>query len=188
MSGEKTSKDKQDEEEKVVPPNLDDKERVESRKSKKGVRAYTSHIRTISAVIGTIATVLILILILPNGAPPEIISFDASPPTIDAGESSTLNWHVTGSGITVRIAPIGGGLPLTGEKEVSPAETTTYTLTPSNKDGNDSKEEAEVAHRYYELKKKLAAEHRTDKEGYEDAKTSFIKSVEEKARAVMLSL
>jgi GrpB-like predicted nucleotidyltransferase (UPF0157 family) len=41
----------------------------------------------------------------------------------------------------------------------------------------------EEAHRYYELKKELAARFRVDREAYTDAKTSFIESVVAKAQA-----
>jgi len=44
---------------------------------------------------------------------------------------------------------------------------------------------AEVAQQYYELKKKLAAEHGSDREGYTEAKTSFIESVVLQARRVL---
>ncbi|MEX2720477.1 MAG: GrpB family protein [Candidatus Wukongarchaeota archaeon] len=40
-----------------------------------------------------------------------------------------------------------------------------------------------VAQEYYHLKKELAAKHGSDRDAYTDAKTSFIKSVEAKARS-----
>lgn len=40
----------------------------------------------------------------------------------------------------------------------------------------------EIAQEYYELKKRLANEYRSDREGYTDAKTSFIQSVVSTAR------
>jgi GrpB-like predicted nucleotidyltransferase (UPF0157 family) len=42
---------------------------------------------------------------------------------------------------------------------------------------------SEVAQGYYELKKRLAREYGSDREGYTEAKTSFIESVVAKARA-----
>lgn len=41
----------------------------------------------------------------------------------------------------------------------------------------------EVAQEYYELKKKLAAEHCSDREGYTESKASFIESVVARAKA-----
>lgn len=41
----------------------------------------------------------------------------------------------------------------------------------------------EVAQKYHHLKKELAAKHGSDRDAYTDAKTSFIKSVEDKARS-----
>jgi len=41
----------------------------------------------------------------------------------------------------------------------------------------------EVARQYYELKKELAAKYGSDREGYTEAKTSFIESVTARARA-----
>ena len=41
----------------------------------------------------------------------------------------------------------------------------------------------EVARKYHHLKKELAAKHGSDRDAYTDAKTSFIKSVEDKARS-----
>lgn len=41
----------------------------------------------------------------------------------------------------------------------------------------------EIAAEYYSLKKELAARYRTDREAYTEAKTHFIRSVEERARA-----
>jgi len=44
------------------------------------------------------------------------------------------------------------------------------------------REHPEEAHDYYELKVRLAAEFGTDREGYTEAKTEFIRSMEAKAR------
>ncbi len=45
------------------------------------------------------------------------------------------------------------------------------------------REHPEEAREYYELKVRLAAEFRADREGYTEAKTEFIRSAEAKARA-----
>ncbi len=57
-----------------------------------------------------------------------LIAFTANPTTINAGQSSTLNWQVTNAD-SVAITTLGSGLALSGSQAVSPATTTTYTLT-----------------------------------------------------------
>ena len=76
-----------------------------------------------------------------------IASFTANPEVITAGETSTLAWAVDGSEpLTVTIEPnfgpdIGDVSDLDSKSiEVSPTETTTYTLTATNFDGTDTRE------------------------------------------------
>jgi hypothetical protein len=59
------------------------------------------------------------------------INFNASPPNISSGQSSTLSWSVTGA-TAVSIAPTLGSVALQGSGPVSPTATTTYVLTASN--------------------------------------------------------
>ena len=66
---------------------------------------------------------------------PTISAFTATPSTITAGQSSTLAWTVTGTGVTVSINN-GVGTVTTSSKAVSPAQTTTYTLTAANTSGS----------------------------------------------------
>jgi hypothetical protein len=66
---------------------------------------------------------------------PVINSFSASPSNISVGESSTLNWTVTGAA-TVSIDQGIGNVALTGPRVVAPLVTTTYTLTVSNSAGS----------------------------------------------------
>lgn len=68
---------------------------------------------------------------------PRIISFNASPATINRGESSTLAWQ-TENADTVTISPAVGSVNPNGSSPVSPTETTTYTLTASNANGSTS--------------------------------------------------
>jgi hypothetical protein len=63
-----------------------------------------------------------------------IAQFTANPSTINAGQSSTLVWAVDNAE-TVEISGIGTVNPRTGSTQVSPAETTTYTLTARNRTG-----------------------------------------------------
>lgn len=67
----------------------------------------------------------------PSSAPPVIVKFTATPAEISAGESATLAWNVT-EARTVSMGEDIGTIPAVGMKEVSPAETSTYTLTATN--------------------------------------------------------
>ncbi len=69
-------------------------------------------------------------------SPPIVVSFTATPSSITAGETATLAWNVTGA-TTVTIGPgIGTVDPSGGTTVVSPAATTTYTLTATNAEGS----------------------------------------------------
>ena len=64
-----------------------------------------------------------------------VVRFDATPNQIAAGQSSTLTWIVQGA-TSVNIQPGIGNVALTGSTTVSPAATTTYTLTATGPNGN----------------------------------------------------
>ncbi|MBZ5602288.1 MAG: hypothetical protein LAO79_08280 [Acidobacteriia bacterium] len=66
--------------------------------------------------------------------PPAISTFTATPDSIQAGQSSTLNWSVTGAD-TLMITPAPGSVTGTSIS-VSPNATTTYTLTATNAGGS----------------------------------------------------
>jgi hypothetical protein len=66
---------------------------------------------------------------------PVIVSFAANPATIDFGQSSSLSWVVQNA-TTVTIDNSIGTVGLTGSHAVSPASTTTYTITASNANGS----------------------------------------------------
>lgn len=66
---------------------------------------------------------------------PVINSFTASPGNIASGSSSTLSWSISGAA-TATIDQGIGDVALTGTRVVSPAMTTTYTLTASNEAGS----------------------------------------------------
>ena len=62
------------------------------------------------------------------GLEPRIVSFEAKPATVRAGQPVQLFWHVENpTGITIEPG-IGAVIPR-GSKQVTPAATTTYTLT-----------------------------------------------------------
>jgi hypothetical protein len=77
------------------------------------------------------------------GQPPVINSFDASPSTISAGESSTLSWNVSGAS-TVSIDQGIGNVALTGRRDVVPGTTTVYTLTATSAAGASTTATAQV--------------------------------------------
>jgi hypothetical protein len=109
------------------------------------------HIRRISATHHFPKLLLALFLIppffsgcsnSPSSAPevpklPTIISFTASPETIKVSEKSVLAWSVSNS-THVSIDNGVGDVEATGNREVSPSETTTYTLKATNSAGDIS--------------------------------------------------
>ena len=68
------------------------------------------------------------------GALPRIIQFSANPGHINSGQTSTLLWLVENA-TTVSITTIGN-VGLAGTQDVSPAQTTTYTITATNAIGS----------------------------------------------------
>ncbi|MFO7753959.1 MAG: carboxypeptidase regulatory-like domain-containing protein [Desulfobacteraceae bacterium] len=69
----------------------------------------------------------------PNNPPPEV-SFSASETEIESGESSILSWS-TENASNVTISPDIGTVDTSGTYTVSPAATTTYTLTATGPGG-----------------------------------------------------
>jgi len=67
---------------------------------------------------------------------PRIISFQGTPATINRGQSSTLAWQ-TENADTVTISGVGN-VQQNGTSQVSPTETTTYTITATNRYGSSS--------------------------------------------------
>jgi hypothetical protein len=70
-----------------------------------------------------------------TGILPSIDHFGFNTDSIFAGQSTTLSWKVTGA-TSVSINPNIGTVSSSGSQSVSPALTTTYTLTASNSAGN----------------------------------------------------
>ena len=69
----------------------------------------------------------------PAPSVPAILTFTASPTSIQAGQSSTLAWNISGA-TAVSIDVLGNLTGLTS-KVVSPSQTTTYWLTATNATG-----------------------------------------------------
>jgi CARDB len=74
------------------------------------------------------------ITISSSGTQPAIISFNADPASISAGQSANISWSVTGA-TTVSIDQGIGNVALTGTRGVAPVATTVYTLTASSSSG-----------------------------------------------------
>lgn len=66
---------------------------------------------------------------------PVISSFTSMPSTIQGGQSSTLQWDVTGAR-TISIDHGVGTVPASGSTAVTPSENTTYTLTATSPAGS----------------------------------------------------
>ncbi len=61
--------------------------------------------------------------------PAIAVNFEANPPVISAGETSTLQWSITGTAVNyATIEPGIGSVGIAGNRSVSPQNTTTYTL------------------------------------------------------------
>jgi len=69
------------------------------------------------------------------GSQPSIVSFNADPSSIAAGQSANLSWNVSGA-TTITIDQGIGNVALTGTRAVTPAATTIYTLTASSSAGS----------------------------------------------------
>jgi uncharacterized cupredoxin-like copper-binding protein len=95
--------------------------------------ATTTYTLTATGANGnTTATVTVTVGAAPTGNP-QIIRFEASPLNIAPGGTSTLSWTTTGA-TQVSISGVGPVQP-NGSTPVSPAQTTTYTLTATSADG-----------------------------------------------------
>src|ERR1039458_4434569 len=68
-------------------------------------------------------------------AAPKIAQFTAEPTSIQRGESSVLRWEVSGPVSSVAINQGVGTVQATGNSRVSPASSTTYTLTATGPGG-----------------------------------------------------
>jgi OmpA family/PKD domain len=91
---------------------------------------------TVTATAGGTSTTCSIVVTVGSGAP-VIANFTATPSTINAGQSSTLQWSVQNA-TTVSISSLGT-VQSSGSQNVSPATTTTYTLTATNAAGSTSR-------------------------------------------------
>jgi peptidoglycan-associated lipoprotein len=65
----------------------------------------------------------------PPPAAPAVAQFSAEPGTIQRGQSSTLRWEVGGQTTSISIDQGVGAVQATGNRRVTPSDSTTYTLT-----------------------------------------------------------
>jgi peptidoglycan-associated lipoprotein len=72
-------------------------------------------------------------------AKPAITRFEAEPSTVERGQASTLSWAVTGETNNIAISPAVGTVAATGSRQVSPSNTTSYTITATGPGGSDSR-------------------------------------------------
>jgi peptidoglycan-associated lipoprotein len=74
----------------------------------------------------------------PPAAPPPppapVITLNATPATVDRGQAVTLQWNAQNAG-TVRIEPGIGDVQTTGNRQVNPASSVTYTATATGPGG-----------------------------------------------------
>jgi hypothetical protein len=91
--------------------------------------ATTTYTLTATNATGTVTAQVTVTL-----SAPSITTSTATPPSITAGQSSTLAWAVTGAA-TLSIDK-GVGVVTGTSKSVSPTATTTYTLTATNASGS----------------------------------------------------
>jgi len=102
------------------------------------VTPVTTTTYTLTATHGSqTATAQATVTVNSGSGLPVIVSFAANPTTIDYGKSSTLSWVVQNA-TTVTIDNTIGTVGLTGSHAISPASTTTYTITASNANGSVS--------------------------------------------------
>ena len=73
---------------------------------------------------------------VPQGAVPSIASFTASPTAVSAGGSTTLAWSVTNASYVIVSPQIGAVRG--GNVNLSPAQTTVYTLYATNQYGRST--------------------------------------------------
>jgi peptidoglycan-associated lipoprotein len=73
----------------------------------------------------------------PPPAARPTVTLQASPTTINKGESSTLSWNSTDA-TQLSIAPDVGAVTAQGSTKVTPSDSTTYTITASGPGGSAS--------------------------------------------------
>jgi hypothetical protein len=87
-----------------------------------------------SNIVGTVSKSVVITV---NPAP-IVIDFSVNPAVINSGSSAALIWDVSGANSALIDQGVGN-VPLSGEQQVSPTATTTYTITASGAGGTITK-------------------------------------------------
>jgi hypothetical protein len=95
--------------------------------------ATTTYTLTATGPTGTVNSSVTVVVGAITAGNPQILRFEANPVSIAPGQSSTLSWATSGAS-TVTISGLGTE-PVNGSASVTPAATTTYTLTATSADG-----------------------------------------------------
>jgi hypothetical protein len=94
----------------------------------------TTYTLTATSADGRSVTAPVTVIVT-AGQVPQVVTFVANPPTIDAGQTSKLCWQVTNA-TNISITPgVGSNLNANDCADVKPTQTTTYTLTATNGSG-----------------------------------------------------
>jgi hypothetical protein len=94
----------------------------------------TTYTLTATSADGHAVSAPVTVIVAP-GTVPQVVTFVANPPTIDAGQSTKLCWQINGA-TSISITPaVGSNLNANDCATVSPTTTTTYTLTATNATG-----------------------------------------------------
>jgi hypothetical protein len=94
--------------------------------------ANTTYTLTATGSTGNVTASTSITVAASTGGP-QILRFEANPLSVAPGNSSTLSWATSGAN-QVSISGVGSVNP-NGSTQVSPAQTTTYTLTATSSDG-----------------------------------------------------
>src|SRR5579884_3894578 len=71
-----------------------------------------------------------------SSQPAPTVSFTATPPSVTAGQSTTLTWQTTNAtSVTITPSVSTSSLPVNGSVQVSPTTNTTYQITASGPGG-----------------------------------------------------
>ena len=95
--------------------------------------ATTTYTLTATGATGDTTATTTVTVVGSGAGNPQILRFEANPLSIAPGGSSTLSWATSGA-TQVSISGVGSVNP-NGSTTVSPAQTTTYTLTATSSDG-----------------------------------------------------
>src|SRR5688572_29153294 len=98
---------------------------------------------SVLAVFGLVLTASLGSVASAQGTVMVTGSITASPGTICAGDKSNISWATTDA-TSISITSIGSSLSAYGDRDVSPTQTTKYTMTLSNEDGGYGQTSATV--------------------------------------------